>query len=150
MASMPTYMLMLLLALAGGASFVIRRHMTNLTLRSSSWVMAKSFSQMGLMVRNGCIAVLAKSVTIFNVSLHKQNNKLKLKDGHLNANLMSAKVIKFNQITPPISQGRSTKWVNQSRSLTLNLLSAELWLNRSSQRWTGMAKGSEVLMKRKM
>ena len=104
-------MLMLLLALAGGASFVIRRHKTNLVLRSSSWVTAKSFSQMALTDPNGCTTVVVKSAITFNVSPETQNNKLKPKDDLSNANLMSAKVIKVKQVTPPALQGRSTKRV---------------------------------------
>ena len=107
----PIYMLMLLLALAGGASFAIRKHKTNLVLRSSSWVMAKSFSQMALTDPNGCTAVVVKSAITFNVSPDTQNNKLKPKDGLSNANLMSAKVIKVKRVTPPALQGRSTKQV---------------------------------------
>ena len=113
MARKPIYMLMLLLALAGGASFVIRKHKTNLVLRSSSWVTAKSFLQMALTDPNGCTAVAIKSAITFNVSPETQNNKLKAKDGLSNVNLISAKVIKVKWVNPYITQGRSSKWVTK-------------------------------------
>ena len=84
------YMLMLLLALAGGASFVMRRHKTNLALRSSSWVMEKSFSLTALMDQNGSFAQPAKCPIISPVSPPIQSNRLNLKAGHLSAPLISA------------------------------------------------------------
>ena len=82
-----------------------------------------------------CTAVVAKSIITFNVSLQTQNNKLEAKDGLLNANLMSAKVIKVKWVTPSITQGRSAKQVTKQVTHFKPLTSRNMVKQKKSKGW---------------
>ena len=146
---------MLLLALAGGALFAIRRHKINWALSSNSWLMVKLFSLMESMVPNGCIALCAKNATTCNVLLQKQRNKLKQKDGLLSAGLMSAKGINVKRVTHSTIQGRSAKWVTYLKRVTKRVTHFGCFMyrnmaNRRPRKKAGMVKPSRQLKRKEM
>ena len=69
---------MLVHALAGSATYVLKRLRIKLALRTSFWLMTMSFSLIALTAANGCFAIPAKSHIISNVLLLKVNNTSKL------------------------------------------------------------------------
>ena len=109
---------MLVTALAGSASYVMKRLWTNLALRSSFWLMATLFLQTIMTVRNGCSVPPAKRHIILFVLPLKLNNRFMPKDGLSLALLMSAKEKEFKRVTPPIDYPRSIKRVTKRVILT--------------------------------
>ena len=140
------YMLMLLLALAGGASFVMRRHKTNSALRSSSWVMEKSFSLTALMDQNGSFAQPAKCPIISPVSPPIQSNRLNLKAGHLSAPLISAMPGHIKQVTHT-KRTRSANRVTKSKRVIKRVTLTKLILDRkmAKSKFSKKGKGGKLL-----
>ena len=102
-------MAMLVPALAGGATYVMKRLRIKSALRSSFWLMTLSFSLMVLMGANGCFVPPARRHTIFNVLLMKVNNTSNPVDGLLPVHSMNVRVPNFKQV----NLTRSTNWVTK-------------------------------------
>ena len=96
-------MAMLVPALTGSATYVMKRLGIKSALRSSFWLMTLSFSLMVLTGANGCFVPPARSHTISNVLLMKVNNTSNPVDGLLPVHSMNVRVPNF-------------KWVNLTRS----------------------------------
>ena len=105
---------MLVTALAGSASYVIKRLTTNLALRSSFWLMATLFLQTVMTVQNGSSAPPAKRHITLYVLLLRLNNRFMPKDGLSLAHLMSAKGNEVKRVTPYPYETRS---INHQGSL---------------------------------
>ena len=95
---------MLVHALAGSATYVLKRLKIKSAFRTSYWLMTMSFSLMVLTAANGCFAQPAKSHIISDVLLLKVNNTSKSEDGLL-------PVLSMNVRAPKV------KWVNLTRSI---------------------------------
>ena len=101
----PYHLPMLVHALAGSATYVLKRLRIKWALRTSFWLMTMSFSLMALTAANGCFALPAKSHIMSYVLLLKLNNTSKPEDGLLS-------VLSMNVRAPKV------KWVNLTRSTT--------------------------------
>ena len=102
-------MLMLVHALAGSATYVLKRLRIKSALSTSFWLMTMLFSLMALMAANGCFAQLAKSHIISDVLLLKVNNTSKPEDGLLPVLSMNVRAPKVKWIILT----RSTNWVTK-------------------------------------
>ena len=104
-------MAMLVPALAGSATYVMKRLRIKLALRTSFWLMALSFSLMVLIGANGSFVPPARRHTISNVLLLKVNNTSKPVDGLLPVHSMNVRVPNFKWVNLTRSTNQVTKWV---------------------------------------
>ena len=102
-------MAMLVPALAGSATYVMKRLKIKLAFRTSFWLMAMSFSLMVLTGANGSLVPHARRHTISNMLLLKVNNTSKPEDGLLPVPSMNVRVPKFKWV----NLTRFTKWVTK-------------------------------------
>ena len=100
-------MAMLVPALAGSATYVMKRLRIKLALRTSFWLMAMLFSLMVLTGANGSFVPPARRYTISNVLLLKVNNTSEPEDGLLPVHSMNVRAVNFKWV----NLSRSTKWV---------------------------------------
>ena len=110
---------MLVIALAGSVSYVMKRPRIRLAWKTSFWLMATLCLWTALMNQNGSFAQPAGMHSTSNVSLLRVSNRLLQKDGPLLAPLMNAmgpKVPNFNRVNPR-STKRVTKWVTYAELL---------------------------------
>ena len=112
---------MLVHALAGSATYVLKSLRIKSALRTSFWLMTMSFSLMALTAANGCFAQPAKSHIISDVLLLKVNNSSKPEDGLLPVLSMNVRAPKVKQVNLTRSTNRVTKrvikWVTYSELL---------------------------------
>ena len=104
-------MAMLVHALAGSATYVMKRLRIKLALRSSFWLMTLLFSLMVLMEANGCFVPPARRHTISNVLLMKVNNTSNPVDDLLPVHSINVRVANFKWVNLTRSTNRVTKWV---------------------------------------
>ena len=137
---------MLLLVLAGSASFAVRRHRTKSASICSSLVMKRLSSQIQLTTRNGSFVQHVNRPIIYPVSPPALSNRLKPRDGHSSAHSMNAKVNQSKQVTPPTNQGRSTNRVIK-RVIKRVTLTRLVSLNRTmvKQKFSKKGKGGKLL-----
>ena len=91
---------MLVIALVGSASYVMKRPRIRLAWKTSFWLMVTLYLQMVLTVQNWCFAQLVRRYSTSNVSLLKVSNRLLQKDGPLLAPSMNVRGPKFNWVNP--------------------------------------------------
>ena len=108
---------MLVHALAGSATYVMKRLRIKSALRTSLWLMTMSFSLMALTAANGCFAPPAKSHIISDVFLLKVNNTSKPEDGPLPVPSMNVRAPKVKWVNLTRSTYQVTKWVTYSELL---------------------------------
>ena len=109
---------MLVHALAGSATYVLKRLRIKSALRTSFWLMTMLFSLMVLTAANGCFASPTKSHIISDVLLLKVNNTSKPEDGLLPVPSMNVRApkVKWVNLTGSTNQvtKQATKWVTYS------------------------------------
>ena len=106
-------MAMLVPALAGSATYVMKRLRIKSALRSSFWLMTLLFSLMVLQGANGCFVPPARRHTISNVLLIKVNNTSKPVDGLLPVHSMNVRLPNFKRVNLTRSTNRVTKQVTK-------------------------------------
>ena len=111
-------MAMLVPALAGSATYVMKRLRIKSALRTSFWLMTLSFSLMVLTGANGYFVPPARRHTIYNVLLLKVNNTSKPVDGLLPVHSMNVRVPNFKRVNLTRSTNRVTKWVTYVEHLS--------------------------------
>ena len=107
-------MAMLVAALVGRTTYVMKRLRIKLALRTSFWLMAMLFSLMVLMGANGSFVPPARRHTISNVLLLKVNNTSEPEDGLLPVHSINVRAVNFKWV----NLSRSTKWVTYVKCLS--------------------------------
>ena len=126
---------MLVHALAGSATYVMKRLRIKSALRTSFWLMTMSFSLMVLMAANGCFAPPAKSHIISDVLLLKVNNTSKPEDGLLPVPSMNVRAPNFKWV----NLTRSTNWV--TKQVTKRVTYSELLISSYTMKKKFLKKG---------
>ena len=124
---------MLVHALAGSATYVLKRLRIKSALRTSFWLMTMSFSLMALTAANGCFAQSAKSHIISDVLLLKVNSTSKPEDGLLPVLSMNVRVPKVKQV----NLTRSTNWVTKRVTYSKLLISSYTMKKKFSKKGKG-------------
>ena len=137
---------MLVIALAGSASYVTKRPRIRLAWKTSFWLMVTLFLQTVLTVRNGSFAQPVRRHTTSNVSVVKLKNRSMPKDGPLPALLMSAKGIMVKRVTQPSSIGPITKTRSVNRvTKRVTIFGLSFSSHKMKKKFSKKGKGGKVI-----